>query len=681
MTEPRAKLDPSRRLHWLVEMTAVHFAAVLVCVGIWVYRNSLDNPGIFDDGAVIHSSIVKKQGTKSWIPRPRQLVFLSVQLNHAVGGMKVRGYRQVNRLVHILNALLLFGLCRQTLLLPARSHPHLSVEYANWFSFSVALLWLVHPLQTQAVTYMAQRLESMMATCYLMCMYCLARGHVSNRATIWYVVAVLSFVAGVGTKEVIATVPLAMALYDRTFLVHSWREMFRKRWGLYVTLVAPMILFAFWVAPYFSSRTGVMGFGHPWITSWMYARTQPSVILHYLWVALWPRKLCLDLCWPVMSLQETWPSILAVGSVGLAVIFSWLRRPSPISFLILTFFVILAPTSSFMPINDLAFEHRMYLPLACLCAVAVSLGFRGCRTLCLLVFKTSPHAGLLLGAATVALVAIPLALRTVARNGDYAHPILLWQSAVDARPEAHRARFNLGSELWDAGRRGEAVNHFRKAFFSAARTVPYPPIIQEYYLDYRRAIQAERRSKEVYPSVVEISKELPENATLHMIRGELEHERGNYGLAIREFQAVIAAGESKRVARKAMANSYLASGDPERCIELLRQVVSTHKKDRGALNFLSWVLSTHRRDDIRNGPEALRLSEYVCYELKAEDGVSWGTLAGAYAETGNFDKAVEASKKSVKLAKRPGDPAVASSARAQLRIYQKRKPYRTQEWN
>ena len=101
----------------------------------------------------------------------------------------------------------------------------------------MSLIWLVHPLQTQAVTYIVQRGESLMGLFFLLFMYCAVRGHLSSKSAGWYLSAVLCCWLGMGTKEVMIVAPLVMLVYDRIFLSDSWKTVFRQRWPVYLMCV------------------------------------------------------------------------------------------------------------------------------------------------------------------------------------------------------------------------------------------------------------------------------------------------------------------------------------------------------------------------------------------------------------------------------------------------------------
>ena len=436
--------------------------ALIVLAGLAAYGNSFTGSFIFDDeGFIVDNDVIPSP----WPIRPlvastgwesRLVVMLSLALNYALGGLDVFGYHLVNLAIHLLAGLTLFGLLRRTLKLV----PQYSAEpiAADFLAVAVALIWLVHPLQTQSVTYVIQRTESLMGLFYLVCLYCVLRGSQASRSWPWYVAAVAACWLGMGTKQVMVTAPVVVLLYDRTFLAGSWKEVLRRRWALYLGFV-PALVWLGVVTVQAASRAeqAAAGFGMQGITKLQYLGTQGGVILHYLRLAFWPDQLCLDYLWPV---AESARAIFLPGAVVAALLvasFIAIRYRPRLGFLGLSFFLILAPTSSIMPIADLAFEHRMYLPLAPLVVLVVLAWERLAKR-----FVNSGRARQLLGAGLLGIVVVSLALRTMMRNRDYQDPVTMWTDVLVTAPHNARAHNNLGSLYERQGDLLSAADHYQR---------------------------------------------------------------------------------------------------------------------------------------------------------------------------------------------------------------------------
>ena len=154
----------------------------MAVVGLLVYANTLSGPFIFDDLTSIEQnpSIRRLWPLSEPLSPPRDtpvagrpLLNLSFAVNYAVGGLDVTGYHLVNLAIHLLAALVLFGLVRRTLLLPSLA-PRVG-ESATNLAAAAALLWMVHPLNSEVVDYVTQRSASLMGLCYLLTLYCSVR--------------------------------------------------------------------------------------------------------------------------------------------------------------------------------------------------------------------------------------------------------------------------------------------------------------------------------------------------------------------------------------------------------------------------------------------------------------------------------------------------------------------------
>ncbi|HWA10067.1 MAG TPA: tetratricopeptide repeat protein [Opitutaceae bacterium] len=370
----------------------------------------------------------------------------SLAINYALGGTKVEGYHAMNLGIHLLAALVLFGLVRRTLQQPVlQRHAGAALPLA----FLTALLWAVHPLQTESVDYVVQRAESLMGLFYLLTLYSFVRW-ARRGARAWAVAAVVSCLLGMATKEVMASAPLIVWLYDRTFVSGSFREAWRRHRRLHIALMATWLLLG-WLVLDAGGRGGTAGFaaGVAW---WQYALTQASAIVHYLRLSLWPFPLVFDYGTELATRPtEAAPAVLLivglVAGTGLAL---W-RRPV-IGFIGAWFFAILAPSSSFVPVaTQTIAEHRMYLSLAAviLAGVLVLYHLLGRRSL-----------PLLLG------LAVAFAFLTVQRHRAYSSALALWRDTVAKRPLNPRAQNSLGTVLLMQHQLQDAIACFEAAIRS-----------------------------------------------------------------------------------------------------------------------------------------------------------------------------------------------------------------------
>jgi tetratricopeptide (TPR) repeat protein len=198
------------------------------------------------------------------------------------------------------------------------------------------------------------------------------------------------------------------------------------------------------------------------ISPTQYARTQPGIILHYLRLCFWPQGQCFDYGWSVArTAEEIVPGVLVIGSLLVLTVLCISRWPAW-GFLGAWFFVFLAPTSSFLPVRDLANEHRMYLPLIAVVVAVVMGGYRLSRRLAVRFWLTAQNRRAL-QVAGVAFAVLALGATTYTRNEVYRSHVALWADVVEKAPENGRGHYNLAHSLESAGRLAEAVHHYQRS--------------------------------------------------------------------------------------------------------------------------------------------------------------------------------------------------------------------------
>jgi len=417
------------------------------------YWGTLAVPFVFDDQAWITSnpSIQHLRSIAAILSPPagsgvggRPVLSLSLAANYALSGHAPWGYHLANLAIHCLAALTLFGIVRRTLAYSAATF--LPGRDRILPAFAVALLWALHPLQTEAVTYVSQRAESLMGLFYLLTLYCFIRGAQSAHARGWHVLSVLSCLLGMATKEVMVTAPLIVLAYDRTFVAGGARAALRLRWRVYLGYALTWLMLGFLMTGLRERGVGY-GLGYSW---WSYALTECWVISHYILLALWPHPLVFDYGRDIVSSVRAtlpWACLLAVP-IGAAL--AAFRQRTALGFVGVWFFLILAPTSSVVPValQPMA-EHRMYLPLASVAVLAVTAIHRW-------IGRAALPLCLLLSAA--------LFVTTWDRNRDYHSAEGLWADTVAKRPGNYKARNNLGVILSnEPGRLNDAVAQFEAA--------------------------------------------------------------------------------------------------------------------------------------------------------------------------------------------------------------------------
>jgi tetratricopeptide (TPR) repeat protein len=631
---------------------------LLLAAGTAAYQNSFAGAFVYDD----RPNIVDNSGIRSFaaalrdgVPglRHRPLARLSLALNYALGGLDVRGYHVFNLLVHLAGGLLLFHIVRRTLLL----RPLRSTAEARWLALAVAILWTVHPLQTESVTYVTQRLEAMASLFYLACLCGVLRGAQSPRALAWYVGAIIACWLGMATKEIVVTAPLVVLLYDRVFLAQTWATLARRRWGLYAGLFLGLAALTYATRDTLHARADFpAGFGYHGITPWQYLSSQPGVILHYLRLTIWPTCLTIEYDWPVAhtSGEVVWPGIV-VGSLWVASLVALIRWP-PIGFLGLTFFLVLAPTSSVMQNAFLAVEHRMYLPLA----PVITLGVVGLHALAR---RALPEAGMrrTLEGGALGLAALALTLRTIDRNREYRDAIAMWSSVVRCLPDSSRGHFNLGEVLAEAGRSDEAIMEFR-------RVLELQPGSADAHNNLAVILEARGNPEEGGAHYREAIKGAPGQAQFQTNYGNLLGRRGDCARAVSRFRKALRLDPSYAAAHLGLGLCLDQQADTAAAIAAFRRAATLDPDPRAGKELVR-LLATAEPKDLRDPAEAVRLGEDLVARSTGADLESLLLLATAYAEAGRPEDAVATAQRAYDRAVARGDASGAREAAAALDRY------------
>ena len=539
--------------------------------------------------------------------------------------------------------------------------------------------------------------------------------------------------AGAGCKQVIVTAPLVVWLYDRTFLAGSFGRALRRRWGLYLGLLTSWVLLA---GLLYAAREIIrITLDLKGVTGPSYALSQGGVILHYLKLAFWPAGLSFDYGWPVaQSAAEILPGTLALlGLAGLSV-WAVVRRPAW-GFLGAWFFLLLAPSSSLMPLPDLAFEHRMYLALAgIVAAVVLGVGL-------LLQRATLPKYVPL---ALVLVVVTALAVRTYRRNLDYRSDLALWSGVIQACPWNGRGHCFVGMAYAGDKQAERAIEEYRIAltwppvdtkvynnlgaalfsqndfagaieqFHTALGLEPLYPkgranlglallrngTLDEAIVELRRALELDPGNREARKNLSEAENKLGaqfysqsqwEEAVRHYTAAATADPAAadaqqNLGMALwrqgKMAEALAALTEAVRLdpqffeAHFHLALLFQAQHQTARAIPHFRAALNAKPDHAETAGRLAWILATYPDSNLRDGQGAVQLAKKACELTAYKFAMALDALAAACAETGDFQAALTHAQKGIDLARTAGDENLAASIRTHLETYRAGRPYR-----
>jgi len=480
-----------------VAASSVSLGEVLVLMALalfvfLIYTNTLEGPFVFDDKLRIEENPairVTELNIKTLLEagfdrRSAQspLGNITFALNYYLHQYNLLGYHIVNVSIHILTGIFLFFFIKTTSSIHEKQHLNPFIPeslHVTHIAFFAALIWLVHPVQTESVTYIVQRLNSMAAMFYVLALLLYARGRMSVQGIgklgtgnsklatrnpqpatrshyFWFAGSALAWVLALGSKQNAATLPVFIFLYEWYFFQDLSKEWLRRhlRYIVGIVIVFGVVAFMYlgWdplarfaVLPDYASKE---------FTIMERMLTQFRVVIYYLSLIFYPHPSRLNLDYDFAlsrSLVEPVTTVVCLvfilGLLGLALYLA--KKERLFSFCILWFFGNLVIESSIIPLA-IIFEHRVYLPSMLVIMGVVTWAFRYIR----------PKAVVLVG---LSVVAGAFCLWTYERNKVWGDEVRLWRDCVEKSPKKARPHNSLGIVLTGRGNLKEAIDHFSEA--------------------------------------------------------------------------------------------------------------------------------------------------------------------------------------------------------------------------
>jgi tetratricopeptide (TPR) repeat protein len=635
------------------------FYIICLCLSVVAaFVSGIDGVFVLDDTHQIISNVSIRSLWPPWAPlvgTTRPLVQALNAVNYAISGLEPWSYHIVNIALHLGAALTLFGVALRTL-----KRLSMTAENAAGLAAAGATIWAVHPLQTESVTYIIQRAEVAMGFAIFLMIYCFLRATESQRPACWLTGSVAACLAGYTAKPIMVIAPLLLWLFDRQFVSGTFCGAWRGHPKFYLAIFLSPLVVPLLLAADPSEWKDSAGVGSLPVTWYEYAATQPEIILHYLRLVAWPKPLCLDYGWPI----ERSALVIAVSSLAIIAAIAmtlWgLVRKRPWSFLGAWFFVNLAPTSSVIPIADLAFEHRMYLALA-----AISFGM---VTGVYLALRDRHPKWLTPALATGAVIVF--GTLTVMRNREYSSAIRLWAGNVAARPDYARPRNNLGLELARTGQLDAAISQLQRAIALK------PGYVTAHYNLGKTLLEAGKpaEARQQLETALGLA---PDDPRTHTELGRTFQKFGDHKSAAAHFANAARLNQGDANAWLAFASSLLDNRRYADVARVLDQALRPHSDSPELMRALSVILAAAPDEQVRNPARALELARRTVEMTRRSDSACLDTLGMAQAANGDFDSAIKTTEQAIVRAREQNSPPdVISPMEARILRYRERQAWR-----
>ncbi|MBF0495764.1 MAG: tetratricopeptide repeat protein [Deltaproteobacteria bacterium] len=583
MSTLKEKLPP--RIRTLTSRFSIFFPYTLITLlAAIAYAPSFSVPFIFDDITnICDKALIYNPGSLKdfFFYSNRPVADLVSWFNYQTAYLNVRWYHITNLAIYLITGFILFHILVKTIY-----RERLLERFGSrrdWIAVILTLLFMVLPVHTQAITYIVQgRMTGLATMFYLASLALFVAGmeRQGSQSRLYYLGSWSSLLLAMGSKEIAITAPAMILLYD-LFFVSRWdRSSLAKRKWVHLALFST-IGYVIWLQFHFNYGPSVgvglkeasAASGTISVKPFNYLISQFEIIIYYLKLLVWPTGLRLDYYWlPAKNLTEfrVWGSFLLIlGAVILAVRLS--KRSRLMSFGIFWYLITLSPESSFIPLADLVFEHRVYLP-----SVGYIFFLAGLADELLKLPAVIRRPKVVL--TSVILILAIYAGLTFSRNQMWTDPLAFWEDNVARSSGLFRPLSNLGAIYFIQNR----VEDARRATEQALSIRPHSNTLSNLGLIYSRLGQSQR-AKAVIEQALKIN---PNNASALFNLAHEIHEQGDTRQAIELLEKAIKNEPWQTNAYVALARMWVTLGSSEKAVAVLRRALLDNPKNHLTFNEL-----------------------------------------------------------------------------------------------
>lgn len=604
---------------------------IVIILGFLVYSNTFDNEPVFDDTFWMNQSEFKGLddiGGIMELNKFRFIPFLSFAVNYTIHGQETGGFHLLNLLLHIANSMLVILLLRMIFSTPAMKENRLA-GYKNTIALLCGLIFLLHPLQTQAVAYIYQRITSIVSFFYLVTVCLYLAGRLSGllwKKILMVSLAMLSMILAFLSKENSFTLPMMLILIELMFLNKSFRFKFK-----YLIAVFGIFGIGAFIVFYSGVYTKIFRVYYSYtgeiIHNLNYFITQFTVMLTYFRLLIFPVGQNVDHDFHVIESFTAPTTLIGIGAIVLLVGFGiyFLRKNRLVSFGIFWFFITIAIESSFIPILDLMMEHRLYLPIA---------GFAVFLTGIIFHFFPAKYIRQVLAAFAILLAVF--ALMSHLRNDVWQNSFTLWSDAIEKAPKKARPYNGRGLVYYRQGNFDKALEDFNKAL--------------EINPDFTLALQNRGnlyQKREEYEKAIEdftkITKIDKYNRSVYNNRANSYYKTGQYQKAIADYIFFLKVYDDFAPGYINLGNCYMELQKYQAAINNYRKAIEVDKPKPDYYNKIgdTYFLWKKYKRAIEHYDSALALAPDFYKSLN--------NRATAWFYKGNYEKAVRDYEKTIRL--------------------------------
>ena len=572
---------------------------VPLTLSLLVYINSLYAPFQYDDYDTItqNRDIRDLSDIKSIISHSifRPILFITFAINYKISGLNPLSYHTVNLLLHIVNTLMVIILTRRIAL---RFTEEL---YSDRIAFITSILFAVHPIGTEAITYISSRSSLLATTFYLLSLLSYTQFNQTenrSRQILYYILTILFFLMGVGTKEIILTLPIMIVILDIFSLKLSLKDTIKRVFTTHITFV--IIIFAgVLIRIYFFFTYEKVGGVLP-RSIYENLLTQSEVIIKYIRLLLIPIGQNLIHNYPTVRTILNLYTLLCIFTIFSLIWYAIRKRNTYpfISFGILWFFVTLLPSSSFIPFQEAMTEKHLYLPM-----IGFFITISGVLSI---IYQRFQEYQRILKKGFAIIIAI-LSILTIYRNYIWGDSIRLWEDILEKTPDSWATHYAYADVLRKQAEIDLDMSYKNYTLGDQGRAQKY---MNQFILHINKAIEHYIESTQYRPVYIDA---LLNTGICYGMLYQITKTEKDLSESERFFKIVIELEPSNTKALNNLANLYLLQGKTNQAVDLYREVLSKEPDNLNALTNLSQIYLNILKDN-QSAKEVLsRLLERLRY--------------------------------------------------------------------